>query len=152
MPSGVYERTAETKAKISAARKGVPKSADTKAKIADSLTGLPKSPSHRAHLAVAARARIGERNGNWRGDNISYMSAHRRAKEVLSGQPCAHADDTCKGQLEAAFSHGTPAEFVRIAQRTGYRYSVRVEDYMRLCGSHHKRYDHANRNRKEEER
>ena len=114
------KHTFETTAKMSAAHKGVPKSAEHKAKIAAAQHG------GRSHL--------------WKGDDIGYDAAHLRHRKVLP-RVCAHADETCKGPLHIAFRHGTPAEYVKIDPRSGRPYSLRVEDYTRLCASHHSRYD-----------
>lgn len=99
-------------------------------------TGRTFPPEHRARIAAAKR---GERNQNWQGDNIGYRGAHNRVARALAGQPCAHADDTCHGRMEIALRHDTPSEFVKLDPAGCY--SPRVEHYLRLCHSHHVRYD-----------
>lgn len=87
------------------------------------------------------------------GDSVGYMTAHEHHRPLFAGDPCTHADDTCKGPLVIAFNHDTPVEFTLIetqGDHAGYRYSNRSEDYFVLCLSHHMRYDNAEvRNRGE---
>ena len=121
MPRIGFKHSDETKAKLSAAKLGSKHTPEAKAKIGAALTG-----------------RAGELNHGWKGDDIGYSAVHYRAKQVLPNV-CAHADGTCKGGLECAFKYDTSEEFVRVDHRGCY--SARVEDYMRLCQSHHARYD-----------
>ncbi len=79
--------------------------------------------------------------GQWKGKDIRYSAAHYRANLGLPME-CAHADETCKGMLEVAFRHTAPPELVRDDDPRGLYYVGAVEDgYMRLCRSHHRRYD-----------
>ena len=132
----------ETKAKMAAAGRRRYEDPAERAKIGAVHKGVPKSPQTRARMSAATQ---GEGNSQWRGDAIGYDAAHKRAKRVLPAA-CAHADKTCKGILEVAFKHDTHTEFVKIDPATGYRYSPRPEDYMRLCASHHRLYDDAQAN------
>lgn len=76
----------------------------------------------------------------WRED-VTYTAVHRRLKSVLP-QLCAVADDTCKGRVESAFRHdAAPSKHRRYDTAMRRWYSVRVEDYVPLCRSHHIRYD-----------
>lgn len=110
---------------------------DAKAKISGDLSPT-KRPEVRAKIAAAA----------YRGTKIGYHAAHKRADKVLPRE-CAMADDTCKGRPELAFRHDAPAEFVRpytgrLEQYQGRLYYVgpdSADGYMRLCSSHHQRYD-----------
>jgi hypothetical protein len=71
---------------------------------------------------------------------LGYQAIHARVRETLPPE-CAWADETCSPLLDVALRHETPREFVRIAP-WGPEYSVRgAEDYIRLCKSHHIRYD-----------
>lgn len=131
MPKGVYERkiprSPETRAKISATLKGRPKSAETRAKMSASKIG---------HQGLR-----GESSGRWKGKNISYSGVHYRAALALPAD-CAHADDSCKGRLESALLHDAPAEMVRDDDPRGlYFVGDPLDGYMRLCRSHHCRYD-----------
>ncbi len=103
---------------------------------------------------LASQARAYERDperfkakmGAWReGDDVGYSTVHSRARKILAHSPCAHADDTCEGAIQAALSHDASADFLKIDATTGCPYSTRVEDYKPLCVSHHRRYDHAQR-------
>jgi len=129
MPKGVYERkqprTAETRAKISASLKGRPKSAETRAKMSAAKMG---------HAPTI---------GQWKGEDVSYSGVHYRAALVLPTS-CAYADDSCKGRLEIALRHDASAELIRDDDQRGWYYvGDPLDGYMRLCCSHHRRYDRA---------
>lgn len=125
-----FEDPAE-RAKIGAANKGRTPSAETRAKLSAANRRRYENPAAREKTAAA----------RWQGDDIGYDAAHVRARKALAGQPCSHADHTCKSRLEVALRHDTPAKYVKVDAPTGRRYSPRPEDYMRLCQSHHARYD-----------
>ena len=135
MAAAHKNRSEETRAKLSAALTGLPKSAEHRARISASLRGRKLSKEHVANVSAALH----------QGENIGYAAAHSRADKVLP-RVCAFADETCSKKLDAAFRHDTPAEFVK-RDKLGV-YSAHPEHYMRLCGSHHQRYDHANKARK----
>ena len=111
-----------------------------KAKIGAANLGSRHTPEAKAKMSAA----------RWKGDAIKYEAAHVRARKSLVDEPCAHADDTCKGVLQAAFKHDPPSEFVKQGPDERY-YSARPEDYTPLCASHHKRYDDLHRGRLEAE-
>jgi hypothetical protein len=114
MPMGVYTRTAEHKAKIGAAQRGRPRPQTT-----------------------------GAKNGWWAGDRVGYDGVHKRFARSLP-EVCAHEDGTCSGRLEVALRHEAPPEHllgVAYGQRKGKFYSRHEQDYLRLCKSHHVRYD-----------
>ena len=119
---------------------GFKHTAETRAKMSAAAMGHTFSDETRAKMSAAKRGELGS---NWKGDNAGYVAAHERARKVLAGQPCAHADDTCEGRLEAAFNHDTLPEFVKVDAHSGFPYSPRPEDYLPLCKSHHGRYDSA---------
>lgn len=146
MPTGVYVRTEETKAKLSAALRGRIPSEETKAKLSAAARRRYQDPAEREKLSLLKRCELnpnwgrgGELNPSWRGDDIGSAAAHKRHRKALADQPCAHADETCKGRMEVSFNHDTPVEFVKIDPDGPY--SPRTEDYVRLCQSHHYRYD-----------
>jgi hypothetical protein len=88
-----------------------------------------------------AATQAGKRSVQWSGDDVGYMGMHKRARAVLPRR-CASADGSCAGQLDAALRSDAPAEFLR---HTPYgTHSTRLEDYIRLCRSHHVRYDRGN--------
>lgn len=131
----------ETRAKLSAAVRLRYEDPAARAKVSAASRGRKHTAETKAKMSVAQR---GELNGNWKGDDICSTNAHYRHRKVLP-KVCARADGTCKGRIEAAFNHDTPAEFVRVDPATGSPYSIRPEDYMALCHSHHVRYDKRNR-------
>lgn len=143
--------SAETRAKLAAARRGKKMSAghraklsspEVRAKISATMTGRPLSPDHRAHITETQQLRYSrEKSPNWRGDEAGYSAVHLRARKVLP-LACALADDTCKGRLEVALRHGSlPESRRRFSAVKDLWYSTSTDDYWRLCRSHHVRYD-----------
>jgi hypothetical protein len=135
-------RSADWRAKLSAAKMGHEVSPETRAKISASvsraLVGREVSEQTRNRIALK---QAGERGHNWRGDQVGYGGAHKRHRAALP-QICAHCGTTA-GRLDVALSHDTPAErLVWCATRERF-YSVRSVDYLRLCRSCHIRYDRA---------
>ena len=59
-------------------------------------------------------------------------------------ETCAHADRTCIGILDAALRKDAPSDLIRVDGR-GVRYFIgdSLVGYIRLCRSHHRRYDGA---------
>lgn len=88
------------------------------------------SPEHIAKLAANAS----------KGDLIGYRGIHKKARVELPRE-CSFCGAT-KGRLDCALKKETPPESLRLDPTVGCWHSVRVEDYMRLCGSCHVRYDH----------
>jgi len=128
------------KAKISGDR-SQSKRPEVKAKISATNTAkFIQDPEFRANIATA----------NYHGTEIGYVGAHQRARKALP-QECATPDDTCKGPSQVAFRHDAPAEYVRVydgpdEQHRGRLYFVGpdpADGYMRLCQSHHQRYDRS---------
>lgn len=79
-----------------------------------------------------------------------YTAFHRRARKELANDPCAEADDSCRGPLQVSFRHDAPEEFVRwtLGGRVNrpwklipYYVGVVRDGYVRMCISHHSRYD-----------
>ena len=141
--------SAEHRAKLAAAQRGGTFTAEHKAKLSAAQRGRKRGPhtaATKAKISVAIAALHGELSASWSGDDVGYFGAHHRHGKVLTGQPCALADDTCKGPIQCAFNHDAPAEFVKWDADKG-PYSPRVEDYLCLCASHHKRYDAEHRRR-----
>ena len=69
-------------------------------------------------------------------------SIHKRARKILP-QACAQVDASCKGMLEAALRKEANPDLIR-TDEVGRRYFVGdnlLEGYVRLCRSHHRRYD-----------
>lgn len=125
-----------------AANTGRPLSAEHRAKISAALKGKPKSPEHVA-AATAAQAR-GAEDSSWKGDDVGYSAMHTRARRLLP-KVCAHCGTT-NGQLYAALDHvHAPTENLRTGYDGGFirTWSISTDDYVRLCGSCHIRFDHG---------
>lgn len=133
MPKGVYDRKPmplETRAKISATTRGRAKSTETRAKMSAAKMG---------HEGLS-----GKTNGHWKGRDAGYSAVHTRAGLALP-KACAHADHSCKGRLESALRHDAAPGLVRDADPRGlYFVGDPLVGYMRLCRSHHVRYDLIN--------
>lgn len=84
-----------------------------------------------------AAAQSGSLGYQWRGDEVGYSGIHKRARAALPAE-CALADNTCNGRLEVALRRD--AEGPLRHDKRGL-YSSSLDDYFRLCRSHHNRYD-----------
>ncbi len=115
----------ETLAKMRAAalRQGSP-SVETRAKISAKLRGRPQP------------ANAGTRNGNWRGETITYTAAHLRARASLAGSVCGECGSP---RFEAALIHGRG----QLQDSAGRWYSPDPKDYEARCHRCHHKYDHA---------
>lgn len=131
-------KSAETRARISAAKMGHEVTPEARAKFSASvsraLIGRPVAEVTRARIAAK---QAGENGHNWQGDQVGYSGIHERARVALP-LSCAHADTTCAGKLEVALRRDAAGPLRE--DRRGF-YSPRIEDYFRLCRSHHNRYD-----------
>jgi hypothetical protein len=88
----------------------------------------------RAKISVAQSGSLGYQ---WRGDDVGYSGIHKRARAVLPRE-CANADQTCLGRLEVALRSDATGPLRQ--DKRGW-YSASIDDYFRLCRSHHNRYD-----------
>lgn len=151
----------EARERMAAAKRGKSLTPEHRRKLSEAAKGRVFTEEHRANISRAARRKYEnpeerektrkslqgrthlplDRNPNWAGDDVGYHGVHLRAKKSLEGLPCAHLDETCKGRLQIAFDHQTPAEYRRLHPQSSCVYSTRVEDYFVLCQSHHRRYD-----------
>jgi hypothetical protein len=127
VPKGVYERK--------------PMPEETRAKISAALTGITRSPETRAKMSAAKMGHAPSIT-QWKGENIRYGAAHYRADQVLPLE-CAHTDASCKGKLDIALRHDAPTDLLRYDDLAGLVFFVgdSTQGYMRLCRSHHRRYD-----------
>jgi hypothetical protein len=75
----------------------------------------------------------GDKNGNWKGDDVGYSGIHFRIKKRL-GEPryCEVCKKTNKKKYEWS--------------NKDHKYSLKVNDWQRLCSSCHKKYDLLNNN------
>lgn len=102
---------------------------ETKLKQSRAMKGRTRSPEYRANIS---KAKLGARNGQWRGDEVGYQAAHVWLRKYF-GTPkyC----ENCNGQ-------NAKSEYFDWAHLPGRGNHSRVrEDYIRLCRSCHIRYD-----------
>lgn len=70
----------------------------------------------------------------WKGNNANYFTVHRWMRDTFgSPQRCDVADGTCSKKFEWAAKVGNNGK------------SRDREDWLRLCTSHHRRYDSKDR-------
>lgn len=92
------------------------------------LRGRPVAEETRAKIA---EAQAGEKARWWAGDAVGIGGAHKRHRAALPKQ-CERCGRT-EGRLDAALREETPVERLLGSVRLRRHYSVRTEDYMRLC-------------------
>lgn len=90
---------------------------------------LGKSLSEK-HKKKISDSRIGENNPNWKGDKAGYLAKHMWAYKNL-GKP-----DVC----EHCGKSGLSGYSINWANKSG-KYLRKVEDWLRLCVSCHRKYD-----------
>jgi hypothetical protein len=143
MPRGVFERTAEYRAKLSAAGKGRTLSAGHREKIAARMrgnrngagsAGQIRTPEACQRMSSARRAGSEARN-----PGLSYTAVRKRLrKERGTPSRCEHCGTTTAKKFEWAFAsdgHGNG----------GFPFSTDLTDYIRLCTSCHVRFDQEGR-------
>jgi hypothetical protein len=74
-----------------------------------------------------------------------YDPKHREARLVLPNE-CAHADGSCKGPLNCCLREGVPESMIAYEGNLRYYTGDPLDGYIRLCRSHHARYDKFHRN------
>lgn len=126
----------ENRAAISAAKKG----------RTNGLTGRRLSRQTKVKISAANK---GSRNGQWRGDDVGYISMHERARQTVGGE-CVHCGTT--ERLEAALKADAIGPLkttqMKIAGKPrDLRYSVNTDDYFALCVPCHRKYDNFGGNR-----
>lgn len=128
--------SAEHKAKIGAANRGVPKSPEHRAKIAAARRGTTLSIETKRKLSLA---RLGNTYGS-KGDAAGYVAMHARARAVLPTS-CAHCGAT--EHLEVALRHDGSPSSRRLGTHGSKQiaFSIKTEDYLRLCRGCHRVYD-----------
>ena len=142
------KRSPETRARMSAAQKGRIITPEHAGRIAAALRGKTIPAEVRAKISAAhlGRAKSAETrarmSGPRRGEEIGYSAAHWRATRELP-RICETTDDTCRGRLDVAFRHDAPSDLVKIDANFGIPYYAGHwrDGYLRLCRSHHVRYD-----------
>jgi 5-methylcytosine-specific restriction endonuclease McrA len=122
-------------------------SAEHRANISAGKRGRPLSAEHRANIAAAKRGRVTPEDERRRhsatkralNPEPGYWAWHFRLRTDLPREECASCGKTgCL--LDAALLKSTPLDRIRTDER-GRRWSIRLEDYVVLCRSCHKRYD-----------
>lgn len=139
--------SAETRLKISNAKKGVPRpdmighplwgsgrpvgtpmTEEGKRKISEAKTGVPLSAEHKAR--ITATAKRGVEHHIWKGDKVSYRNLHRWVERYL-GTPseCTECGFTS--------SNGRQFHWANISRQ----YKRDLDDWIRLCVRCHFAYD-----------
>ena len=114
--------------------KGVPKSAEMRAKMSAAHKGVPHSAEHTAKVAAAQRGVprpqvAGEQHGRWLGDAVGYKSLHMWVYSQ-GGRAAEHLCVACLGPArEWANVSGT--------------YRRDMDDFVPLCSTCHGWYDRA---------
>ena len=161
MPTGVYERTPEIKAKISAGMMGHPCKPETRAKIGAAHIGLRHTPMARAKIGASklgkpsprkgvtlsretrrkiSEATAGERNARWRGGHGDdrYCREWRTIRQIIRKRDmflCQHPE--CY-KPEGARPHSVHhIDYNR--NHNGY------ENLITLCQRHHDMTIHGDR-------
>ena len=91
--------------------------------------------------AKQSEAMSGELSSGWLRDDVGYSGAHVRLPGPFFDGPCVYGDQSCSKWIVWGLRHDTPDEFVKISKE-GRPYSVRPEDYVRICRSHYTRNDY----------
>ena len=99
---------------------------------------------------------VGERAGNWKGDDVSYSGMHKRV-EAARGAPsfwehCETTDLVNAGRFEWAYNHEDPSEVTEHSggRNDGKPYSLDINNYIQLCRPCHSKFDLASRPRGED--
>lgn len=127
-------------------------------KLGDAHRGKQLSPEHRAKISKTyqqtqaagkvrhARANLGLRGAEtsqWKGDDITYRSAHCRLTRNRGKPTKCELCGTTEGRLEWALKHDP--EVVKVETPIGKKrtlfYSPRPDDYFAACCSCHQAYD-----------
>ena len=117
--SGAYPKTAEHRAKLSAASKGN-----------THWLGKKLSQSHRDAISRnnGMKDKTGPLHPNWKGDNVGYAALHKWVRQLLgSPSECTHCGTTTAKRYEWA--------------NVSHEYKREVSDWIRLCNSCHYGYD-----------
>lgn len=104
-------------------------SEETCRKISQAMVGRKRSAEYRANIS---RAKLGANNGQWRGDDVGYQSAHVWLRSHF-GTP-AHCEN-CNGENAKSKRY----DWAHLAGNG--RHSRNRDDYIRLCRSCHVRFD-----------
>lgn len=93
---------------------------------------------------AAKRDQRGERNSSWRGDRITYGSAHRRVyRERGSPQLCEHCltsdPQKCFEWANVSGKHSDPNDYIRLCRSCHCKFDGLIKN----LGSHAKRPRHA---------
>lgn len=144
MPTGVYIRTAETRKRMSDARKGTVHSLETRQKLAELARqgiignkGKPHSEEWKRKISEALLGEKhpffgvrGEKAANWKGEDVGYSGIHMWIRGQL-GLP-TECEQCGKDNLTGKKIHWA---------NKSHEYKRDLEDWMRVCVSCHKKYD-----------
>lgn len=131
MPKGVYERTEEHRQKIGAARRGKRLSAETRAKMSAAKKGR-RPANFEAFLAKAhvAPKPSGEQHPCWKGDDVGYSGLHEWVRKTLGRPQKCQCCSTKKARRY---------EWSNVSGE----YRREAEDWVRLCVSCHRKEGYA---------
>lgn len=107
----------------------------------DPLVVLPRGEATRFRPGDPRTTRTGADNPSWKGDAITYNSAHHRNRKQrgsASDHPCAWCGEPAK---EWAYRHDATNQ--QTDTIVPYTYSTDPSDYMPLCHKDHMLYDTA---------
>jgi len=88
---------------------------------------------------------VGELAHRWSGENVGYHGVHIRARKLLPKQ--CRACGVTEGRLQVALRHDTAEanlrtfDYLKKGKPATILYSVKTDDYVRLCEACHRRYD-----------
>jgi phage gpG-like protein len=115
--------TEETKRKIGELNKGRSPSKETRKKLSEALKGRIISKDTRNKIRLSHK---GEKNYNWKGDNVSYKGLHKWVgKELGKAIKCIWCSSVKK------------VEWANISGK----YKRDLTDWFQLCHSCHMKYD-----------
>lgn len=126
MPTGVYKRTEETKRKMSLSKKGKLSNAKSK--------HWKLSEERKKQLSKTNK---GDKNGRWKGDDANYHSMHTYlGRNFGKANKCKNRENKCLN-----FECNRKSNKFHWANMKNHNYSHKIEDYMMLCASCHKKFD-----------
>jgi hypothetical protein len=101
--------------------------------------------SHGSKTCMRCKDVSGDRNPNWRGDEVNYPGIHERLK-ALRGSATAYVCEHCDSDArDWAYDHTDPDQ--KFDPDNG-PFSLDLTKYMPLCKSCHRRVDAANARRR----
>jgi hypothetical protein len=108
--------------------------------ISAGLKGKPKSPEHIAKVAIALTGKIrenirGEKHYKWKGDHVGYAGIHNWIKKIRGKRPPECQFCTKVGKMNKL------GWSIHWCNKSG-EYKRDESDWLTLCISCHRKYDH----------